>query len=101
MKKFIPLLFLVITACHSENANFTKIKTGMKSKDVISLVGEPESKTSMMVAEWWNYPKDNKIIVMANDTVTNVVMDLKAAGDSMKSASDKLEKAMKSLDTAK
>ncbi|MDB5137229.1 MAG: hypothetical protein JWP37_3832 [Mucilaginibacter sp.] len=103
MKKLnlIPLLFLVITACHSDKTkSFSQIKHGMQSKDVIALVGEPETKTSVIIADWWNYSKDNKMIVMSHDTVVRVVMDLKAAQDSMKTIGADMSKKMDSLSTA-
>jgi len=56
----------------------------MPAKKVIELVGEPETKTPMFVVEWWNYPGENKLIVMSHDSVLRVVMDLKATQDSMK-----------------
>ena len=39
------------------------------------------------------YPKDNKLIVMRNDTVVRVVMNLKASQDCMKTMSKDMEKA--------
>ena len=86
MKKpiLLVLLVLTITACHN-SSKFGKIKQGMSSKAVVALVGNPESKTPLFTIEWWNYSKDNKLIVMSNDTVVRVVMDLKATQDSMKS----------------
>jgi hypothetical protein len=101
MKKIIPLLVL-LAACHG-NADFSKVKVGMHSKDVVSLVGEPGNKTPMMGVEWWSYDKDNKLIVMESDTVSRVVQDMKATQDSMKnimsSFGQKMDSLKQTLDT--
>jgi len=100
-----PLLCLLVTACHGDKTkSFNQIKPGMPAKDVVALVGEPETKTSVIIADWWNYSNDNKMIVMSHDTVVRVVMDLKASQDSMKNLSSKMDSlgsALKTLDTAK
>ncbi len=65
----------------------------MSKEKVSALIGEPEQKMPMFIMEWWMYPKDNKLVVMRNDTVVRVVMDLKASQDSMKTMSKDMEKA--------
>jgi hypothetical protein len=49
------LLFVLTLAtfvsCSSDN-NFSKIHKGMKSAEVIALVGQPNTKQPMMMVEW-------------------------------------------------
>jgi outer membrane protein assembly factor BamE (lipoprotein component of BamABCDE complex) len=95
MKKFIPFL-LLLAACHS-NKKFDQVKVGMHSKDVVALVGDPESKQQMMTVEWWLYKSDNKMLIMSDDTVMRVVSNLSATQDSMKSALGKMDSIADSL----
>jgi len=103
------LLLSILTACHQDKTKkFSQIKQGMSASNVVALVGEPEAKTSMFIVMWWNYPKDNKLIVMSHDTVIRVVMDLKATQDSMKTIGasmgqkmDSLSKSLTAPDSAK
>jgi len=98
MKKFIPIL-LLLAACHS-NKKFDQVKVGMHSKDVVALVGEPESKNQMLMVEWWMYKSDNKMLVMSGDTVMRVVSNLSATQDSMKAALGKLNSFADSIKKA-
>lgn len=64
----------------------------MHTKQVVELVGAPESKKPIFTGEWWMYTKQNKMIVIDNDTVVTVKQDLKASQDSMKNLLDTLGK---------
>jgi hypothetical protein len=110
MKNLVLLLLLLVTftACNKNQSKFGQIKPGMKSKEVIALVGDPTSKTPMFTVEWWSYQSDNKMIVISGDTVERVVMDMKATQDSMKNlgaglqeAADSIKKAMSQTDSLK
>jgi outer membrane protein assembly factor BamE (lipoprotein component of BamABCDE complex) len=92
MKKPILLSLLGLTACAGNSSKFSKLKTGMHTKQVVELVGEPESKNPIFTGEWWMYTKQNKMIVINNDTVVTVKQDLKASQDSMKNMLDTLGK---------
>jgi hypothetical protein len=96
MKKLIPLLLLTLAACHN-SANFSKIKTGMPAKKVTELVGQPESKMPMFGVEWWVYSKENKLVIVSDDTVANVKMDMKASQDSLKMAGEQLKGMLDSI----
>jgi hypothetical protein len=93
MKKTLLILVAAmgLTAC-SKTRSFESISKGMTKEKVTELVGEPEQKMPMFIAEWWMYPTDNKVIVMHSDTVLRVVMDLKSVQDSMKSMGTELQK---------
>lgn len=92
MKKtlLIAIAILGIVAC-SQKKPFESVKSGMTTVKVAELVGEPEHKMPMLIAEWWLYPKDNKMIIMVNDTVSKVVLDLKSVQDSMQSVTGDLK----------
>ena len=51
---------------------FAKVTTGMKSADVVKLVGVPVRKQPMGVSTWWLYNDSEKHMVIINsDTVAN------------------------------
>lgn len=97
MKKALLILVAAIglTACY-KTKSFDSISKGMTKDKVTELVGEPEEKMPMFVAEWWMYRKENKVVVMHSDTVLRVVKDLKSVQDSMKSLGDELQKLLPS-----
>lgn len=74
MKKLMLLFVLFISfSCQSSVNNFDKIKKGMKSSEVIKLVGNPKEKMPMFICEWWMYDDVKKhIVVIGKDTVTNI-----------------------------
>lgn len=98
MKKFIPIL-LLLAACHS-GKKFDQVKVGMHTKDVVALVGEPESKTPMVTVEWWSYKGDDKMLIISGDTVERVVSNLSATQDSMKAALGNLQNTIDSVKKA-
>ncbi|MNJ91513.1 hypothetical protein D3C87_91650 [compost metagenome] len=97
MKNTLLILVAAIglTACY-KTKSFDSISKGMTKDKVTELVGEPEEKMPMFVAEWWMYRKENKVVVMHSDTVLRVVKDLKSVQDSMKSLGDELQKLLPS-----
>ena len=92
MKKtlLISIAVLGLSAC-TKKKPFESVKSGMNTAKVTELVGEPTQKMPMMIAEWWVYPDDNKMIIMVNDTVSKVVIDLKSVQDSMQSVTGDLK----------
>ena len=92
MKKMKKLLLLSVVAmlfsC-SKEADFTKIKVGMKSSEVIALVGEPKTKTETGIAgTWWSY--DTHLVVIQNDTVNEF--------DTNENVKKRMEEVTKGLD---
>ena len=85
-----------MVACQNDQ-KFTQVKRGMHSDKVIALVGQPESKSPMFGVEWWSYTKQNKLIIMENDTVSVIKYDLKASQDSMKTLGDTIKQKLDSL----
>ena len=74
MKKlfFITTIFLAI-GCSMKHDGFSKIKTGMKSADVIKLIGAPPRKQPIGVSMWWLYNDPEKhMIIINSDTVANI-----------------------------
>ncbi|MCX2451812.1 hypothetical protein OQX61_11120 [Pedobacter sp. PLR] len=100
MKKMllISIAVLGLAAC-TKKKPFESVKPGMTTAKVAELVGEPEQKMPMMIAEWWVYPTDNKMIIMVNDTVSKVVIDLKSVQDSMQSVTGDLKNLETQLKT--
>nr|WP_121272586.1 hypothetical protein [Pedobacter schmidteae] len=96
MRKALLILVAAIgmMAC-SKTKSFESISKGMTKDKVAALVGEPDEKMPMFIAEWWMYRADNKVVVMHSDTVLRIIMDLKSVQDSMKSLGDELQKLNK------
>lgn len=71
MKKILFITSLALFISCSKSADFSKMKVGMTTNDLINLLGEPEDKTDLFGAEIWMY-KDGKtghLITIINDTV--------------------------------
>lgn len=74
MKTFYSLLFILLFITCSSNNNFDKVKIGMKSSEVVSLIGSPKEKMPMFVYEMWIYnDAQNHIVTIGNDTVMNIL----------------------------
>jgi hypothetical protein len=71
-KLFFLITIAIASACSSKKGEFAKIKTGMKSTDVVKLVGAPVRTQPMGVSTWWLYNDPEKHMVIINsDTVAN------------------------------
>lgn len=74
MKKLLVILLLFLASC--QNSDFSLIKKGMKSSEVIKLVGNPKEKMPMFICDWWKYnDKGKHIIIISKDTVTNITTE--------------------------
>lgn len=79
----------------------------MTSQEVTSLVGEPDRKHKMGVADFWVYSKADRTVVFRKDTVYDVITSAEARIDSIKTSLDKFgdkienqaEKATEKLDS--
>lgn len=96
MKKLLILSLLGLSACNAGH-DFNKVTLGMQSSQIIELVGEPETKSPILTGEWWIYNRDNKLIVLNNDTVVTIKYDLKASQDSMKAAGVEMKQLLDSF----
>jgi len=66
------LVISLFVSCTDKQDHFSKIKIGMKSADVVKLVGAPMRKQEMGVSMWWLYNDVEKHMVIINsDTVAN------------------------------
>ncbi|MFI5154103.1 MAG: hypothetical protein ACHQET_12260 [Chitinophagales bacterium] len=83
---------LVLAGCRGKQ-DFSVIKKGMKSSEVIQLVGTPMTRRSMQTSDWWLYNDPNKhIIVMGHDTVIICT--------TQEQASKIMEENLRSIDSA-
>ncbi len=65
-------MIVFIASCAEKKNDFAKIKTGMKSSEVVRIVGAPLRKQEMGVSTWWLYNDPQKHMVIINsDTVAN------------------------------
>ena len=73
--KRILFVLLILASCKSKD--ITDIKHGMKSAEVIKILGEPAEKHDMFIFDMWLY-NDSKeeankhVVVFHQDTVTRV-----------------------------
>ncbi|WP_291859479.1 hypothetical protein [Marinilabilia sp.] len=72
MKKLIVLVAIAtLTACATKD--ISDLEEGMASKEVIDIAGEPTEKVEMPLdIEWWIYEEDKVLLILENDTVSNV-----------------------------
>ncbi|MBS1598552.1 MAG: hypothetical protein JST75_10040 [Bacteroidetes bacterium] len=72
MKKIFLLVLIAFAGCSEKRNDFTKIKIGMKTADVVKLVGVPPRKQPMGDSMWWLYTDPDKhMVIINNDTVAN------------------------------
>jgi hypothetical protein len=72
LKKVLFFIFLFGLAGCSAKPDFSKIKPGMRSADVIRLAGVPYRKQRMSGVDWWLYNDSAQhIVVVDHDTVAN------------------------------
>lgn len=99
MKNFFFLLFVLFVSC-SSNKNFDRIKIGMKSSEVVKLVGSPKQKMPMIICDWWMYDDpDRHVIVIGSDTVVNISTqkEFNKGMDDVKSTLDSLSRTLKNI----
>jgi hypothetical protein len=72
MYKLLVIFMLIsLGSCHHAK-DFSSIKSGMTSKEVVRLIGAPERRQPMGSAAWWIYNDPEKhVIIISDDTVTN------------------------------
>jgi hypothetical protein len=68
MKKVLLLAITIMLISCGNKADFTKVKVGMTSKQLIEAVGEPNQKQDLpFVGSYWTY--DTHLVVVQSDTV--------------------------------
>lgn len=99
MRIFKLVLFTLLLAACGHHDNFDKVKAGMKEDEVIKLMGEPTKKhralPNVPITMW--YYGDNRVVVVENGQVANVVPDVKAALDSMAKVMETMDKQLDTL----
>jgi hypothetical protein len=89
VKKILVIVFIVGMAGCKGKPDFTSIKKGMKSADVVSMVGVPLRRQTMGEAQWWLYNDSGQhLVVIEHDTVANCMTQKEA----MQIMSDALKK---------
>lgn len=70
MKKSLLIITVLIAFACSKTPDFAKVKIGMKSTEVVKMLGEPATKTPIFGGiVWWDY-KTHMVVIDA-DTVVN------------------------------
>jgi hypothetical protein len=99
MKKTLFILTIILFFSCSNSPDFSKIKTGMSTNELIKLVGEPDEKTNFFGAEIWLY-KNKESVYMAtilNDTLVKL-QDKSEIENSLKNLNDGLDEINKSIE---
>ena len=90
MKRFLFITMVVLASACAKSDKFAKIENGMKSSEVVDILGTPEDKTNVFGdIEWWDY--NTHIVVIDADTVVNCI--------SKKEAEKEAEELQESLDS--
>ena len=78
MKKlfFLFAITALLSACSA--SDISDVETGMSGEEVIDIAGEPSERVSMPLnIEWWIYKEDNVLLIMDNNTVSQVTSEQK------------------------
>ena len=93
MSRFLFFIVLGISFGCGGKQNFSVIKKGMKSSEVIQKVGTPMTRRPMQTTDWWLYNDPEKhVIIIGHDTVINI--------STQEQASRIMEENLKSIDSA-
>jgi len=93
MRRLMAFIALVISLGCGNKQDFSVIRKGMKSSEVIRMVGTPMTRRPMQTSDWWLYNDLEKhIIIIGHDTVINCTTQEKA--------SKIMEENLRSIDSA-
>ena len=97
MKQLLATLcFCSLIACTEKVKEFSSVKEGMPSTQVLQYAGEPDRRQDLGVAKLWVYEKADRTVVLRNDTVFDIITSADARLDSIKTTldnvGDKIEK---------
>jgi len=80
------VLGLFLSACN-EQPDITKVQKGMTANQVMGIMGRPTNVQDVGEIVWQRYGQD-KVVVLENGIVINVVADATAVDDSIKKLLD-------------
>lgn len=103
----LAMLVLFLAACAGNSKDFSSVKTGMSSQQVLLHAGEPDQKHDIGVADLWIYEKVDRTVVFRQDTVYDIITSSNARIDSIEMTLDHLgdkienqaEKAVDKIDS--
>lgn len=101
MKKSLLIITALIAFACSKSPDFGKIQKGMKSTEVIKLIGKPLTKTTVFGGiQWWDY--NTHMVVINSDTVVNCASkeEIEKGFKDLSNGLDSIQNALKSaIDT--
>lgn len=102
-KSIILFLAVIVSACSENTKDFSSVKVGMTSLEVLEYAGEPNKKQDIGVADLWVYEQADRTVVFRQDTVYDIITSANARIDSVKmtleNVGDKIEnQAEKAVD---
>ena len=91
MKKLLlTLCAFAFIACTKNLKDFSTVKAGMTSQQVLQITGEPDKRQNLGVASLWVYEKADRTVVFRNDTVFDIITSADARVDSIKTTLDNI-----------
>lgn len=104
VKLLLGYALIIITGCSKHPKDFSSVKIGMESHNVLQNAGEPDKRQSIGVADLWTYIAADRTVVLRRDTVYTIVTSATARVDSIKysmeTIGDKVETGAKKAGAA-
>ena len=86
MKLLLGCILIMLAGCSQHPKDFSSVKIGMSSGEVLQNAGEPDKKQSIGVADLWTYTTADRTVVLRRDTVYDIITSANARVDSIKSS---------------
>ena len=85
MKTINLLLLAAITlaSCTQKQKDFANVTRGLSKHEVTTMVGEPDKKSDLLMAELWTYTAADRTVVFRADTVYDIITSANARMDSI------------------
>lgn len=86
MNRLLGSILIFLAGCSQQPKDFSSVKIGMSSREVLQNAGEPDKKQSIGVADLWTYTNADRTVVLRRDTVYDIITSANARVDSIKSS---------------
>lgn len=87
---FLAATVLLLASCSEKSKDFSSVRVGMTSEEVLQHAGEPTKKRDIAVANLWVYENANRTVVFRKDTVYDIITSADARLDSIEGSLDNL-----------
>lgn len=87
---FLVAAVLLLAFCSESSKDFSSVRIGMTTQEVLQNAGEPTKKRDIVVANLWIYENANRTVVFRKDTVYDIITSADARIDSIERSLDNL-----------